>query len=242
MAATYLNLIFVYLSLLLFCSRQALGFAVPIDSQSPASISLSLPNLDLGKTHSNLRTKPNFGDMVDKLLQWLVAQRDIKYRQALLIGVIIRINNRDAVTQPTLSGNVGDFRFCSCVFRYGGPPYEQMRNGFSVANGYPQHWDRWGALVPVRHVPDWSPGLRIIQWQQAWARMSLERADELLKANGYRDNRYGQVALVDLGARPLGWCFDYLELAEGELVAVNVEIRTGHVVRVGGATACASLY
>lgn len=230
-----LKLITIYFYIL-SCFFRAQSFALPVDSTSSAGSPLLHPTLELTGTPGNLQSQMSLYHVVDNLLRWLGAQQNIRYHAAVLQTVACQIGGNPPYREPTLSNDVRRFRRCLCVFRYGGPavPYPDP-NGFEVENQWPRHWERWGAPEPEVV----GNRFRGSQWQQAWGRMSLQRADRLLKDGGYRENRYGQVMLVKIRDRPLGWCFSYVEVGQGRSVAVNVEVLTGRVVEIGPSLACA---
>ncbi|CAO1604208.1 hypothetical protein XANCAGTX0491_007773 [Xanthoria calcicola] len=127
---------------------------------------------------------------------------------------------------PTLSDDINRFKRFGCLFRYGG---SALDDSFFMQNQWPQHWDRWD--LSQHRFPGMGAGLRAFSLEAAARQLSLEWADQLLKASGCR-GRYGEVILVQNGGRPLGWCFAYIEIEPDVRGGRLVVVATGQVLRV----------
>ncbi|KAL8801477.1 MAG: hypothetical protein Q9182_004444 [Xanthomendoza sp. 2 TL-2023] len=227
MRAPYLSVPHGFLLLLASYFYFTPGFGRPAN-HTLADVALSLPD-------PRLRAAPAegpLGRMVDTLLSKIAARPEITYREATLQVISLQLIPEDGVPPRThLSSNIEDFHDILAVFRLGGPhPLTPNPEILAFPNRTPDRWQEWGDAV----LEQWYAGsevYRSLQWKPIWGRMSLERADRLLKASGYR-GRYRAVTLLHLSARPSGWCFDGLELGRGEEGSVNVEIYSGRSVRV----------
>ncbi|KAI4233224.1 MAG: hypothetical protein L6R40_007147 [Gallowayella cf. fulva] len=240
MAPTYLNLSLVYLFFLLSCSHHAFGLALPDDSPNPASKSDILPSLDLNETISNLQAQPTVGDAISNLLRAMQAEEDLRYRGAALVNIHLKVTKQDGNFQPTLSRNIRDFRCISAFFHVGGlDPAARAPDGIAVENQYPEHWDQWREPVFEREVPGRERGLYRMNWELIWSKMSIGRADYLLKRAGYV-GKYGEVTLMQLAGRPIGWCFDFYHpvIRRNRVSAINVEVFSGNVVDLGERLRC----
>lgn len=172
--------------------------------------------------------------IITNLLRWTETQPNIRYPEASLILVEMRVN-RPSQADPTMSSNFQDFRYIQCTFRYRGPPSPPWGSEIlTFENRWPQHWEQWDFTPRVssdRMDVEEVDHLRAFNFDAAVRRMSGEWADQLLKSQGYR-GRYGHVYLVQSGGWPLGWCFDEYERGLDELIAVSVVIATGEVTEV----------
>ena len=109
------------------------------------------------------------------------------------------------------SSRISDFHDIKCAFRFGGPIEDETRSFFLVGNKFPDHWDQWSLPVPFGPV---SPGDLPLsfEWSEVQTHLSLERADQLLKAAGHQPaeqwiGQYDMVTLVRSTANDLAWCF-----------------------------------
>lgn len=187
---------------------------LPIRPQNPPT-SLLQPNLSHNLSASNdLTLQENVGN----ILRTLAAHHESAYHHARIVAVGLKVDDSDP-PHLTLSDNVASFRYINCAFNYGDPSASQ---GFIVGNRWPNHWNEWKAPepIPFTHLPSFP-------WQAVTTQMSVEWADALLKLRGY-GGRYGPVYLRHEPQRPLGWCFDNVELQDGSSRSVLVSI-TGNV-------------
>lgn len=217
-----LALILLFLGLLSI--HQASSHALPANPQVPA-----------------VRFLPQLGDAaaaaidraVSNLIRSLAVNPNIRYREAALLGVgfaVDRIDEDLPDAKRTLSSNIGDFRDIVCLFRSGGPPPQYMDDtDFRVKNQFPLHWDQW---LP----PQYSLGKSMnvpFNWSLATQRMSIGRADALLKASGQR-GRYSGVTLrkANLARVPLSWCFHGVETRRGRQKDFRVNVLSRQVIQV----------
>ncbi|KAL8681799.1 MAG: hypothetical protein Q9186_002114 [Xanthomendoza sp. 1 TL-2023] len=180
------------------------------------------------------------GTAIDNLLHSLAAKEDIRFRQAALVSVNLYVNDQFSPYGLDRSRNIRAFRSIVTFFHIGGPePAPPTRDGICVRNQFPHPWEQWHAPFFVGDIPGRRErGLHALAWEQVWEQMSITRADYLLKRAGYL-GKYGQVSLIHLTDRPVGWCFDFYHPLMGQVVsAVNVEVLTGRVVDLGGTLRC----
>ncbi|KAL8923592.1 MAG: hypothetical protein Q9208_004539 [Pyrenodesmia sp. 3 TL-2023] len=171
------------------CPRFALILFFLCLSSIPQSSSLALR-----ADPPNPASKPSLEDVfaIDRVVGNLVHAQayspDIRYREATMLFVLLAVDNVDNIDgHHTLSDNIGDFRDIKCLFRYGARrPRRPEESDFSVRNRWPDHWEQWS---PPQPDPEPERLLLPFQWQQASRRMSVARADALLKASGQR-SRY----------------------------------------------------
>ncbi|KAL8809554.1 MAG: hypothetical protein Q9223_003021 [Gallowayella weberi] len=226
MAAPYLSFLHGFLLLLAFYSYFTPGFGRPADHPL-AGNALLLPD-------SNIRALlgRTLGGMVDTLFSGIAARPEVAYREATLHAISLQLIPDDGEPPRTRSSsNIDEFRDILAVFRFGGPPPPAPHPDIlAFPNRIPDHWQQWDDAVLERGFPGWDV-YRPLQWTPIWGRMSVERADMLLKGVGYR-GRYRAVSLLQLRGRPSGWCFDGVELEPGKEGSVNVEVYSGRAVRV----------
>lgn len=217
--------------LIVFCSHQAASFALPAVRQNVASNTISF-GVDINNSSSNdLSTTPRVEHVIGALIRWARAQQDVRFREATLRLVGLRVDNNPQFLNPTMSSHIRHFRRFSCLFHYGGPPSPPGEpEGFEIQNRWPHHWNQWN-LRPVPQTGMIFDELHTINFEQVARRLSVDWADQLLKAHGYR-GRYGEVLLVQLSHTPLGWCFGFLELGGDVRGAKLVTIATGEIIDV----------
>lgn len=199
--------------------NQTSALVPPIHPQNPPT-SLLQPKRSHNVSASNdLTLQENVGN----LLRTLAVYYESVYRHASIVAVGLKVDDTD-LPHLTLSDNVASFRYINCAFNHGDPGALQS---FIVRNRWPDRWDQWNAPepIPFTHLPSF-------QWQAVTTRMSVEWADALLKLRGF-GGRYGPVYLRHEPQRPLGWCFDNVELQDGASTSVLVSI-TGEVRRYHG--------
>ncbi|KAL8755326.1 MAG: hypothetical protein Q9199_003723 [Rusavskia elegans] len=221
-----------FLILLIFvCSHQAASSALPAVRQTVASNTIPF-GVDVNNSSSNdLSTTPRVENVIEALIRWMRSQQDIRYCQATLRLVGLRVDNNPQFLNPTMSSDIRRFRRLGCLFRYGGPPAPPGEpDGFEIQNQWPQHWNQWN-LRPIAQPGMLFDELHTISFEQAARRLSVDWADHLLKAHGFR-GRYGEVLLVQLSNTPLGWCFGFLELGGDVRGGKLVTIATGEIIDV----------
>ena len=183
---------------------------------------------------SPLQVTPSIGDVVTSLLGWQKVQQDVRYRHAILREIVITVDDWGGAGDPTFSSNIQDFRKILCEFTYEGPtrsPDELMVLFFT--NQWPHHWDRWNLSPQMGpgHPHDFDQLSPIVNFEQTSRQMSVEWADQVLKAHGLR-GRYARVTLFQSGPRPLGWYFAHLEAAPGQFSFRLVTIESGFIMDV----------
>lgn len=173
----------------------------------------------------------SIGQSVLNLVNKLAADPDIRYNESKMLSCYIVIDNcREHTHDPWLSSHISKFRDITCTFRFGGPMADQRDSLFQVQNQYPLHWDQWlppseGFHFPYDVLP-FSP-------RKAVGYMSAERADRLLKAQGWT-GPYDQVSL-GVGKTTAhsdgAWCFTNVQIPDGPLGQSTflVDVRTARV-------------
>ncbi|KAL8848507.1 MAG: hypothetical protein Q9221_006466 [Calogaya cf. arnoldii] len=195
------------------------AFASPVKPDNPPILFPPIPNPSGGNGGGD--RGPTSGLVVTHLVRQLASQSDIRFREARLSAVFLRVSPGDQA-----SNNIADFRSIGCLFLYGGDaPPTGKSNAFSIMNRWPEQWDEWSNKVLPRSIQ--GPALGEIEWQKTQALMSVEKADYLLKAAGYVQ-RYRGVVILKLANRPLGYCFSKVD----NLRNLNVDLLTGSVSEV----------
>lgn len=221
MGSLHMQYASIFFLLLSYRLHPTLTLALPIDPQSPTTNLLQLsPSHNLSASNE-LSVEQNVGN----LLRYLATHEDRDLNQAKMLSVILRVDDIDP-SLLTASDDIASFRKIDCIFRYGSVP-----RGFVVENRWPDHWDRWKA--PVTGIPH--QRLLPVSWHTISTRMSVEWADVVLKRR--HRGRYRAVVLLQPAGRPLGWCFDSVELGNGWIGSVLVET-TGYISTTDG---CLSL-
>ncbi|KAI4107861.1 MAG: hypothetical protein LQ339_002471 [Xanthoria mediterranea] len=211
--------------LIFFYSHQAATVALPALPQNGQSLGINV-NSPPSTNNNDLSVTKTVETVVEDLLRWTRAQPDPRLRQSSLLGIRMRVDNNGDLFNPTMSDDINRFKRIRCLFRYGGSP-AAYDDTFQMHNQWPQQWDRWD-LSP-QPLPGVGENLRAFSLEAAARRLSVEWADQLLKASGRR-GRYGEVILVQNGGRPLGWCFAFLEIQPGVRSARLVVVATGQVL------------
>ncbi|KAL8805839.1 MAG: hypothetical protein Q9182_001751 [Xanthomendoza sp. 2 TL-2023] len=108
------------------------------------------------------------------------------------------------------SSKINHFHDIRCVFRYGGPSEDNRQSHFIVENKFPEHWDQWSSPTPVSFIPG---DYLLFAWSEVENHLSVERADQLLKAAGHEPGpgfigKYDMVHLRKRRANGLAWCFE----------------------------------
>ncbi|KAI4281273.1 MAG: hypothetical protein L6R38_003831 [Xanthoria sp. 2 TBL-2021] len=210
-ALTWFMFSFTYL-------QQVSAFALSIESHNPPILLTHNPDSSRGNVGGGNRL--TVGQVVTHLLRQLAARSDVRFRNAQLSAVFLRVSPGD---QP--SNNIADFRSIGCIFLYGGDaPPAGKSNAFTIVNQWPEQWDDWKNQVVPRSIP---AALEEIPWQKTQALMSVEKAGYLLKAAGYVQ-RYRGVVMLKLADRSLGYCFSQVD----GLRNLNVDVWTGRISEV----------
>ena len=218
MGVSYIKLLGALIWFTLSYLQQVSASALPIESHNPPG--LFPPSLDSHRENFIEDDGLKVSQVVTYLLRQLALQPDIRFRQALLVGIFLRVSPGDPP-----SNNIADFHSIGCIFLYGGDaPPSGKSNAFAIGNQWPEHWEEWNNQVVPRLIP---ADFEAIQWQKSQALMSVEKADYLLKAAGYIQ-RYRGVVMLKLAKRPLGYCFSKVD----DLRNVNVDVSTGRVSEV----------
>ena len=171
----------------------------------------------------------SIGQSVLNLLDKLAATPDIRYNESQMLTCYNLIDNcREETHDRWISSNIHEFRDITCTFHFGGPMADERDSLFQVQNKYPLHWDQCLAPSDGFHFPyDAHP----FSWRKAVGYMSAERADRLLKAQGWR-GPYDQVSLGKTTAHSDGaWCFHNVQIPHGPLgqSIFLVDVRTAQV-------------
>ncbi|KAI4239379.1 MAG: hypothetical protein LQ349_000442 [Xanthoria aureola] len=203
--AMLLNFLFFFAFHLV--SSHALPATPPNRSRLP---SLSLPNQNALTITQNIQA----------LVDILANDPSYQYSHSVMKScelVVVAFEHGDEPHDLEHSSDINEFRDISCTFRYGGANYDERFYEFIVQNRYPhQYWDQWTLPVTVRDPPKpGSPGDIYLPfaWSEVAANMSIERADQLLKAAGHEPGEgyigsYDQVYLrKGRAANDLAWCF-----------------------------------
>ncbi|KAL8805387.1 MAG: hypothetical protein Q9182_001953, partial [Xanthomendoza sp. 2 TL-2023] len=192
MAISYLNFPLISLFFLLCWFRQSSGHALPLNPPNLTDQPLVQPNHNISTPALNLQAQKTLSDAIDNLLHLLAAQEDIRFRDAALVSLNLYVNDQFSPYGPDRSRNPRAFRSLVTFFHIGGPePAAPTPDGVCVRNQFPQQWDQWHNPFFVGDIPGREAGLHPFDWEQVWARMSLARADYLLKRAGYL-GKYGQ--------------------------------------------------
>ena len=183
--------------------------------------------LDVNNASSNdLSNTPRVEQVVENLIRWVLAQ---EYSHPTLRLVILKVDdNHGGFFNPTMSDNIQSFRKIGCVFHIDVPTPDETE-AMTFQNRWPQRWDQWDLNPGWEHDDMNLNQFGAFNFDQVARRLSVEWADRVLKAHGYR-GRYGEVVLVRFEDRDLGWCFGFLELPDGERGARLVTIATGEVL------------
>ncbi|KAL8672764.1 MAG: hypothetical protein Q9168_002790 [Polycauliona sp. 1 TL-2023] len=215
MGVPFFGVFYALAWLVLSCLRPLSVLASPIEPHDPLTL---IPNPIPGNSVTG--AGPTVGQIVTNLLRQLEMRSDIRFRNANLVRVFLRVSPGN---QP--SNNIADFHSIGCLFLYGGdiPPVGKP-SGFAVLNQWPEQWDQWTNQVAPRLIP---AALEEIRWQKTQALMSVQMADYLLKAAGHVQ-RYRGVVILKQANRPLGYCFSQVD----DLPNLNVDVLTGRISEV----------
>ena len=211
--------------LIFFYSHQAATFALPALPQNGQSLGINV-NSPPSTNNNDLTVTKTVETVVQDLLRWTRAQPDPSLRQASLLAIRMTVDHSPDPLDPTLSDDINRFKRFGCLFRYGG---SALNDVFAMQNQWPQHWDQWD--LSQHRFPEMGSNLRAFGLEAAARRLSVEWADQLLKASGCR-GPYGEVVLAQIGRRPLGWCFSYIEIEPDERGARLVVVATGQILTV----------
>ncbi|KAL8669227.1 MAG: hypothetical protein Q9168_006176 [Polycauliona sp. 1 TL-2023] len=169
------------------------------------------------------------------ILRVLAASPDIKLREAKLRAVHVTTANPDKTGYPLPQrSNLDLFHFIVLTLSAGGPvPTGAHRDWIYLTNDFPDNWQQWNEprINPYNLPEQYYPAE--IHWDQVSVQMSVGRAEELMRAAGYRDT-FAKVDLWELdgGAGQLSWTFDYYGGSDTQAVFVNVV--TGAVISRAG--------
>ena len=193
--------------LLAFLVNISSCYAVPVSPESsPAHPSNVAGILE---PSSGLTLEQNIAN----LLHHLSSQSQPQFQQANLLQVALVINGSDTPRQR--SANFNDFRQISLVFEAGPlhplPPLPDRY--FRISNWNrdqtPQPWDHFNPPRFFGQYPPlvWLENRRAMDWGLVRDRMTVRRADELIKMAGF-SGAYEVVWLFEGLRRPLQYCFE----------------------------------
>ena len=212
--------------LIFFYSHQAATSALPALPQNGQSLGINVNSPPSTNNNNDLTVTQTVETVVQDLIRWMRAQPDPRLRQASLLAIRMTVDDSPDPIEPTLSDDINRFKRFRCLFRYGG---SALDDSFVIQNQWPQHWDRWD--LSQHRSPEVGADERAFSLEAAARRLSVEWADQLLKASGFR-SPYGEVLLAQIGGRPLGWCFSHVEIEPDWRGARLVVIATGQVLTV----------
>lgn len=186
--------------------RLVSSHAFPANPQSPPSLpSLSLQNQNFLSITQNIQNLVNI----------LAADESFAYSHSTMLSCELAVEFYEHGEGPHdlyHSSNISHFRDTKCVFRYGGEIIDERFSRFVVQNKFPE-WNQWALPAPYivqkpEHLWDTLP----FAWSEVETLMSVERADQLLKADGHEPaeqwiGQYDMVYLTKRTAHDLGWCF-----------------------------------
>ncbi|KAL8979770.1 MAG: hypothetical protein Q9205_004979 [Flavoplaca limonia] len=172
-----------------------------------------LPSLSLSNQNA-LTITQNIGALVNTL----TADPNMQYMNSQMLSCEIAVEffeHGDIPHDLEHSSNISDFRDIKCHFRYGGYVEDEKHSQFIVQNKFPQQWDQWALPVPAIITNPRPPGYVNLPfaWSDVETHMSLERADQLLKAAGHQPGEgfigcYDYVKLRKRATNDLAWCFE----------------------------------
>ncbi|KAL8715877.1 MAG: hypothetical protein Q9220_000544 [cf. Caloplaca sp. 1 TL-2023] len=212
-----ISYIFILATLLHFHRASSDGLPAPSRELMPSSIRNLDPRASRFDVIISLSTN------IENLVRTLNLRQERFFNQASLQAVYLAVNQGQ---QP--SGRIAEFRHIYCTFAAGGNIPEGGVSGFAVENQFPLHWDRWQDPT----VNEASPHFEELQWMDIQALMSIERADQLLKAAGHTGPYY-EIVIVQYEHRPLGYCFI---MEHAPMPDWLVAVETGEVFQVPACT------
>ncbi|KAI4273563.1 MAG: hypothetical protein L6R38_006309, partial [Xanthoria sp. 2 TBL-2021] len=205
--ASYPRIAFLIHLLSLSLIHLASSHAHPANPQTPTLA--SLPPLSLPKP------VPEPDDItieqsIQRLIDTLKSDPSLQYSRAELLNCNLAVEfleHGDESHDLYLSSNVSYFRDIKCLLRYGGFPEDERHSMFIMPNKFPEHWDQWA--LPVGIVGTIQPDEIPFAWSEV--EMTVERADELLKADGHEPGegwigQYDYVGLMKV-TEGVAWCF-----------------------------------
>ncbi|KAL8923010.1 MAG: hypothetical protein Q9208_004822 [Pyrenodesmia sp. 3 TL-2023] len=180
--------------------------------QSPPS----LPSLSLIQNQNALTITQN----IQALVNTLAADPSIEYSKSAMLQCDLAVEFYEHGDEPHdlyHSSNISRFRDIRCIFRYGGVSEDERHSTFSVQNRFPHDWDQWALPLPYIPTGRIFPGDIFLPfaWSEVATHMSVERADQLLKAAGHMPGEgfvgsYDMVVLRKRTANDLAWCFEHV--------------------------------
>ncbi|KAL8854124.1 MAG: hypothetical protein Q9221_001046 [Calogaya cf. arnoldii] len=222
----------LYLSLLHLASSHA----HPANPQTPALA--RLPPLSLPKPVPE-PDDITIGQSIQRVIDTLKSDPSMQYRDSSILSCNLAVEFYEHGESHDLysSSNVSYFRDIKCLFRYGGVPDDDQHSMFIIANKFPERWDQWA--LPIGIIAKMQPYDLPFAWSEVT--MTVERADELLKADGHEPGEgwIGTYDFVNLQKVEEGvaWCFqnvigEYPDTSAQHTYLVFVE--TGKVEQVLG--------
>ena len=205
-------------------SRTLIHFVVLCFILSACRISglvLQLPSQNQTSSSAHALTLDLLSQNIEAEVEYLARNPRIELSEAKLVLVFV-------VSRRARSSNIADFQQISLAFRTGGPPVPYgLDKYFFVSNLPPRRWSEW--TPPRFHSGATALDTnRDIAWSRVQTSMSIQRADTLLKAAGYRGD-FTAVQIAETRHEPLGFCFHELEVLPGFYRAVIVDVLTGMV-------------
>lgn len=164
----------------------ALSHAHPANPQTLTLASLPRPSLPKPVPEPDDIT---IEQSIQRLVDTLKSDPNFQYSGADLINCNLAIEFYEHGETPHdlyHSSNVSHFRDIKCALRYGGLPEDEQHSMFIMQNKFPEHWDQWA--LPVRIEGTIPPDENPFAWSEVT--MTVERADELLKADGHEPMRF----------------------------------------------------
>ncbi|KAL8952675.1 MAG: hypothetical protein Q9222_001412 [Ikaeria aurantiellina] len=186
-------------------------------SAIPLVSSRALPAKSLGGPNLPPLSLPNqtITQNIQALVDILTTDPNIQYSNSAMVTCELAVEFYEHGDEPHdlyHSSHISDFHDIKCAFRYGGFIEDDKHSFFFVQTKFPDHWDQWSLPAPFRiDRPDLMPSS--FTWSEVQTHVSVERADQLLKAAGHQPTKgfigtYDMVHLEKTAAGDLAWCFN----------------------------------
>ncbi|KAL8871475.1 MAG: hypothetical protein Q9174_002699 [Haloplaca sp. 1 TL-2023] len=231
--SSYPRLLVLWQFLSILATQLVSGHALPANPLSgPNPPTLSLLN------HNALTLTQNIGNLVTLL----AGDPSGLYSRSQLVDCEIAVEfyqHGSEVHDLYVSSNISEFRDINCAFRFGEPKPDGLPSYFLVENKYPDHWDQWSLPLPLPDTrPDDMP--QPFAYSEVQNQLSVERADQLLKAAGHEpgegyDGAYDWVTLRRTSTNEVTWCFQNVQGHYPDTAGqhdFNVYVSTGRVEQI----------